>query len=264
MTNSATRVGSIERDGVRLAYEVGGAGDRAVVLVHGMACNRSYMAPLFDHLVSSYRVVSVDLRGHGASGQGEPPYSIATFGADIVAVMDELALERPVIMGHSLGGSICLGLSAEHPERVAAQVLLDPAIQPVSTMAELYLPIYETLGGDDHAARVKPFLAGALFSADDDPVLKERVSSEMAQLPGDVFVDVGRNLVTFDSVAAVARVQAPTLLIVPPHSLSDPAILDSLPAGWHLGRVVGAGHFPQLTVPDQVNAMIDRFLALTV
>src|SRR5262245_2699132 len=109
-------------NGARAAVWERGSGP-SLVLVHGLGgTSTAIFGPLIEPLAADHGVVGYDLRGAGASEATPGPYSIDLFVADLAALLDELALDRVAGGGHSLGGSITLGLAARHPRRVAAAV----------------------------------------------------------------------------------------------------------------------------------------------
>jgi lipase len=96
-----------------------------VIAVHGITGTSRAWLPVARELGTRACLLALDLRGRGASHILPPPYGLAVHVADIVAVLDRLGLERAVLVGHSLGAYIVARLAAEHPERVAAVVLVD-------------------------------------------------------------------------------------------------------------------------------------------
>src|SRR5215216_5849173 len=95
------------RDGVELAYEVHGVEHDApltVVLVHGWAGNRGHWERQVAFLADRYRVVALDLAGHGDSGLGRADWNLPAFGDDVVAVVDAVGVDNAVLVGHSMGG----------------------------------------------------------------------------------------------------------------------------------------------------------------
>ena len=122
-------VQTIERDGIRLAYTEAGSADPPVVLLHGMACRHDHMLPVMRHLEAHHRCVAFDLRGHGASDAPRDAYAMDDFIADLGRAVDELDLRRPILIGHSFGGSIALAYADRYPERVRALVLLDSGMR---------------------------------------------------------------------------------------------------------------------------------------
>ncbi len=256
------RTGHVDREGVRLGFTEAGAGDPPIVLIHGMACDRSHLQPQLHHLSRRHRVVAVDLRGHGASDKPSGTYTTDVFGDDLCALFDRLDLDRPVLVGHSLGGSIALALAARRPEAVGALVLLDSGIRsPDAKHAELR-PFYETLGGADHAERIAAFVHQRLFETTDGAELAAAVAACMAATPPHVFMAMAEGVLAFDSARAAAACSVPALIILATRPFADPDVIRTLPPNWQVGQVVGSGHFIQLVVPEQVNAMLDRFLAL--
>src|SRR5260370_13555243 len=113
--------------GTRLAYEDRGVGRPAFVLVHGWTCNRTFFAPQAEYFAQRHRVVSVDLRGHGESDKPRGDYPIIVYVDDIAYMIEQLALGEVIAVGHSMGGTTVLQLAADHPELVAAIVMVDPA-----------------------------------------------------------------------------------------------------------------------------------------
>ncbi len=248
------------RDGVRLAYVEGGRGDPPVLLVHGMLGTHRLMAPLYDHLVSRHRVVSVDLRGHGASDKPEGDYGNEVFAEDFLALFDQLHLERPVVVGHSFGGSVLLYLAAEHPEAVGGLVVLDSGVRSAAARtAELGPP---SDAADAAPTRSSDFFLNRLFGPDDPPAIREQCVEEIRLVPAYASSAMQRTVVGFDAAEAAERCRVPTLFILADEPFTDRETLDRLGPNWRVAKVVGSGHFIQLVVPAQVNAMIDRFVEL--
>lgn len=95
-------------DGVPIRYSVTGAGEPAVVLLHGWAMDRRIWDGQVPRLAEPYRVVAVDLAGHGESGSGRADWTMGAFAEDVRAVVDALGLSRVVLVGHSMSGLVAL------------------------------------------------------------------------------------------------------------------------------------------------------------
>ncbi len=250
---------TILHNGIKLVYEDRGAGKPAFVFVHGWTCDRSFFAPQAEHFARRHRVVSVDLRGHGESDKPEGPYSIAAHADDIAYVIEHRGLGRAVAVGHSMGGITVLQLAAAHPERVSAIVMVDPApfVFPPEFREGLEA-IAAAIDAGNHEPR-RQFIATQLFLPTSDRRLVEDVLAVMMAAPNHVAASAIREVLAFDGPAAAALCKVPALHLAatplnPPHLMSQ--WLPTVVNGW----TVGAGHFSQLEVPDQVNAMIEGFL----
>ncbi|MYW11122.1 alpha/beta fold hydrolase [Streptomyces sp. SID2563] len=116
---------TVVREGVRLVCRDGGGSGRPVVLLHGLAGHAGEWDALAELLASRHRVVAVDQRGHGASERRPDDVSRAAYVADVVAVVRHLGLERPVLVGQSLGGHTAMLTAAAHPGLPGALVLVE-------------------------------------------------------------------------------------------------------------------------------------------
>jgi pimeloyl-ACP methyl ester carboxylesterase len=255
----------LTRDGVELAYVEQGSGDPAIVLLHGMACLHSHMQGLADDLGRDHRCVSFDLRGHGESSAPPGPYTTEAFTADIEFAIDELGLGRPVLIGHSFGGSVALAYAAAHPEHVRALVMLDSGIRAVTTVNADLNPFYDALRAaddDEYRRIVGEFVTSRLFDPLDDPALAAQVADEMAGLPRHVFLSMSETVTAFDSADAARACTVPALIVQAREPFADRAVLAELGDNWHTAQVVGSGHFVQLLVPEQVHPIVRKFLEL--
>lgn len=153
----------LERDSVSLFYKEAPGGAPPLVLVHGLACDHSFMAPQFDAFAGLHHVVAVDLRGHGQSDKPQQDYTIPAFADDLAWVLRELALERPVVIGHSMGGAIGLELAAEQPESLSGVVVLDTAVLPSPDVWAGVQPVIAALKAPGYEQAAQRFFAEAFF-----------------------------------------------------------------------------------------------------
>lgn len=112
-------------DGVQVAYTSQGQGQPAIVLVHGWTCNQSYWRLQVSELRKSFRVVTIDLPGHGASGANRASWSIDGLGVDVARVVRQLKLEKVVLVGHSMGGAVVLAAASKLEGIVQGVVAVD-------------------------------------------------------------------------------------------------------------------------------------------
>jgi pimeloyl-ACP methyl ester carboxylesterase len=257
-------VQQLRRDGVNLYYEEEAGGEPPLLFVHGWCCDHTYFAPQYERYAGrGHRVVAVDLRGHGQSDKPDGSYAMGVFTDDVAWICAQIGLEKPVVIGHSMGGIIAFDLAARYPAVPSAAVMLDAAIVLPSASRDAIPGLMEKMSGPGYRDVLRQYASDSLFISTDDPDRKERILSSMASAPQHVMLSAMQGLHDYDPAAVDAPV-VPGLYIaadeVQPRSDMSrfhqmfPAIL--------YGKTVGSGHFCQLEVPDQVGAMIDRFLAL--
>jgi len=220
-----TREGTLERDGVSLHWlewePEGRAVPPALFLLHGLSSNARYwerLARRFPHR----RVVALDQRAHGSSDAPDAGYAMEDLAADAAAAVAELDLGRPVVAGHSWGGTVALDLAATHPAIVAGLAVVDG---PTASMAERLswddvqrvmqppLPSYASL--EEAYAESRRLLASA-WDADLEAFVRaglvERDGGWVLPLTAPIRLEILQNLYQFQPEAAWPAVPPPILL----------------------------------------------------
>ncbi len=108
----------------------------ATLLLHGIGNYGRYWDFFADAVAGRLRLIATDARGHGNSGRPAGDYAPQEFVADALAVLDALAIERAVVVGHSMGGTHAIRLAAEHPDRVTRLVVVDAGPEPIPAGSE--------------------------------------------------------------------------------------------------------------------------------
>ncbi|MBA2609757.1 MAG: alpha/beta hydrolase, partial [Actinobacteria bacterium] len=178
--------------------------------------------------------------------------------------IEHLGIGPAVVVGHSLGGVITCALSAARPDLVAAAVLVDPA--PFVVSEDVRLALKALLGriasADGEVTRAA--IVEGMFMATDDAERKVSLAKAMASIPHEIAAPAIGGLLSFDGPAALAAVQRPIASIGSGSSVNDARAMKEINPRILIGQTLGAGHFNQLEVPDQVNAMIEHFLRISL
>ena len=199
----------------------------------------------------------------GRSDQPEDGYTIPDFADDLAQFCAVVGIEKPVVIGHSLGGMIGVELAARHPSLPRALVLVDPGpIDPLPETVKLFSSLAAQLEGPS-GEDVRRLYVQDMGARDED--LAHWIADSMCALPLPTAAAVIRGVVAWNGVGALGLCIVPTLLLRSTFGANPDAIrLRAIKPDLQVGITVGAGHFHQLEVPDQVNAMIERFLAIAV
>lgn len=257
---------AIHASGRKIAYDIAGTTGRPMVFVHGRSSRRSYFTDQMEHFARNHRVVTVDLQGHGDSDPSADPTTttIADFSDDIATVVDHLGLESPIVVGHSMGSDVALECAARGG--FAGAVLLDPFLNLGHELDDYFANEAKTvLADDDGAYRRK--LIEYLFPPT-DTVRRDEIIEDFVAVPKEVDVGCSHAMGGFDANAALAALSTPLLVVfatndaAPAATEAPPRVTDVYPTAL-TGTTVGSGHFIQIQVPDQVNAMIERFIAVS-
>src|SRR5881409_4334175 len=112
-----------EVNGLKLYHEIHGAG-RPLILLHGGLGSGEMFGPILPALSERHQVITVDLQGHGRTADIDRPIDIRLMADDIAALIDHLGLDKPDVVGYSLGGGVALHTAAKYPDKVRRLVLI--------------------------------------------------------------------------------------------------------------------------------------------
>jgi pimeloyl-ACP methyl ester carboxylesterase/predicted glycosyltransferase len=279
--------GFVERDGVKISYELFGHGDPTIVLMPpwSIVHSRTWKMQV-PFLSRHHRVITLDPRGNGRSDRPAlaDSYLSAEYAADVLAVMDATGTDRAALVSFSRGASYALHLSAACPERVIGQVFICPTT-PLAPFAAPRLPyarrFEETLDSDEGWAKDNApywardyrgfleFFSSQVFTEPHSTKPAEDCVSWGLETTPETLTDTRRAAIreAGGGVAVLlAAVQCPCLVI----QGTDDAIVgpdagrmlaEALGSRARLVELAGSGHAPHARDPVKVNLLIREFVA---
>jgi pimeloyl-ACP methyl ester carboxylesterase len=251
---------------------------RPLVLVHGVTLQAHVWAPLMHLLSDRFRVVAVDVRGHGRSVVGSDGVGRIAAARDLAGVLESLDLRGAVLVGHSMGGMIIGELCAHHhdvvDERVAGLVLMNTVVSHV--VPDRAVPVARSVrrraDARVAAGRRLPRLVGdndrsliatrVAFGSHPSGAAVEQVRSLGEQVDLRYYIPLWADLLDYDGEAALESVDLPTVVLVGSRDLLTPPsmarrIVRHLKDG-ELQVIEGAGHQLMQERPRQVAEQIRR------
>ena len=274
--------GYIERDGVRIFYEVYGSGEPTLLLLPSWALIHSrHWKMQIPYLARHFRVVTFDGRGNGGSDRprGAEAYAIRQFALDALAVLDATATGRAVVVGVSCATLWGVLLAAEHPERVAGAAFIGPAVPLAPPLPERTVyPFDDPLDTDEGWAKYNihhwlrdyrdflDFFIGKCFTEPHSTKQIEDAIDWALETTPEVLADhdAGISLpIGIDFGELCERVRCPVLVLhgdddrIRPHAQG--AALAEATRGT-LVTLEGSGHLPQARDPVKVNLLIREFV----
>jgi (E)-2-((N-methylformamido)methylene)succinate hydrolase len=252
------------------AFDIQGPVDApAVVLIHGLGLNRAMWQWLVPVLAGSFRVVSYDLLGHGQSGPPPPAPNLSTLGAQVVRLMDDLALPRAALVGFSLGGMVARRVAQDHPARVTALCLLNtPHTRSPDAQAAVVARVTEARQNGP-AATVEAALA-RWFSDDfraKNPAMMDLVRQWVLANDPAIYPDLYAIFATgvAEVVAPTPPLTCPTLVITGDEDFGNsPAMAHAIAAeisGAEVTILPGLRHMALAEDPERTNALVLAFLS---
>lgn len=216
-----------------------------VVMLHGYSDTWRSFEPVFEHLPATIHAYAVTLRGHGDAPRPAGGYGASQLGADVVAFMDDMGIERAIVVGHSMGTIVGTRLAIDAPERVAGLVLAGgrPTFR-TSDFDELFADV-QGFGDVVDPAWVRAFQESTVVR----PVAPgwiETVTRESLKMPPRVWKALIEPTLRADHSGRLGSISAPTLLVCGERDeIAPPAeqqgFLDAIPDA-RLVIHAGGGH----------------------
>lgn len=238
----------------------GGSGGLPVVIIHSAAGSTEQWHEQLDHLRATRRTVAYDVRGHGRSARSadRASFRIPALAGDVEAVVDELALDRFVLVGHSMGASLALEYAARHPDRVAGLVLVDGAFHRQGDLEPGTAEFLEALEGPQYPALIEQYWDQILIGG--GSAVAERVKADLRSTPQATVLGVMHGILDYDHPAAARAYPGPIYLVLSPIGNDDTAL-------HHYAEVAetvlleDTAHWLHLDRPERFARILDRLLA---
>jgi pimeloyl-ACP methyl ester carboxylesterase len=244
-------------NGIQLYYEIHGSG-RPMVLLHGGLGSGEMFGPVTGQLAAAgHQVVLPDLQGHGRTADVDRPLSLVTMGEDIAALIEHLGIERPDLVGYSLGGGVAFQTAVNHPDLVRKLVIVSAHVRRNAIYADMLDQQGQVGAAAAENLKGTPMYESYMRLAprpEDFPKLLDKMGASMAQ--------------DFDYRDEVRGLQVPTMfaaadadMFPPSHAVEVFALLDGgqrdggwmgegRPRGGHaLAILPGVQHYNVLTSP---------------
>lgn len=257
------------RDNTRIHYQVIGCGP-PIVLLHSFLCSGAMWEPQIEPLAKHYQVINIDLRGHGHSGPCNEPFELDDLVADVLAVLDQLKVDRAVWAGLSIGGMIALRAALVAEQRVAGLILLDTDAGSETPLNKIKYRILVVLAGLLGTAPLIPLVVGMFFGKEtrnNNPELVRIWQNRFSEVPlptirAGVAALVRRTAI----IDRLGSIDTPALVIFGAQDKSlPPACSRKLAAALgnaELQVVEKAGHLSNLEQPEVVTSAILGYLAV--
>lgn len=261
-------------DGLELEVREAGEGP-ALVLVHGFGGAKEDFVEHVDALARDHRVITLDLRGHGESDGpvGEAHYSLDRFAADLVCVLDALAIGSCRLLGHSMGGMVVRRFVLAHPQRVDALILMDTSPGPVPGLDHDIIDLGVQIANEQGMDELKRVMDA--FAPLDTPSYQRMLAERPGYREfGDAkWAALSQGMYTAmmieirdqpDQLAQLGSVSCPTLVMVgvedQPFRRVSEQMATTIPEA-RLVVIPDAGHSPQFENSEEWIATLRAFLA---
>lgn len=263
-------------NGVDTYYESYGEG-RPIIVLHGATADHQVWAEQLQPLTDEYRVILYDLRGHGKTGGSDrDQYTVDVYADDLAEFINELGLQAPIVLGHSLGGMVGYVFADEYPERLSALVTVGAGTPQMFSLKERLVKaglmrVSSLAVGSDRLMTALTWLQVKLFGEDSTVDTDEHQRIREAHGCDDTPIEANERAKImeaarkyFESSRSFQLSDTPTLVLyaenepmIEPHA----AYLERQFESCQSVEIPGASHNAQVDNPEFIRTQIREFLS---
>ncbi len=252
---------SFTNQDTKIEYDICGAGDVTVLLIHGWCIDRSFWDKQREVLCEQYQVVTLDLPGHGNSGKNRSSWSIEEYGQDVASLIDKLNLNNVVLVGHSMGGDIMLEAALLQKNKVVGLVGIDNfkgAGIPADSVTQAQITGFMNYLRADFQGAIDVFSSQYLFSNQTDSTSKLKILKSLHAADTIMAVEALQSVFDYahQEIPALSALNIKLYLI---NSDVTPTVVTHLKEqsiSFEVIDIAGTGHYPMIEKPLVFNRLL--------
>ena len=245
-------------DGMQIHSSIQGKGPKTVILVHGWTCDETSWKSQVPALAKKYRVITLDLPGHGQSGvPKDGKFTLDLFARAVEAVRSEAKVERVALAGHSMGTPVIVHYARLYPQHVAALIFVDggvmpPAINPGMSFADQF--------GGPNGLKARENMIRSMFSSATTPEMQKDILSMTLNAPVETAVGAMKAIFAPSNVKdEICTLPVMGLYADKSRSGNSEYMKTHFPK-MDYKEIPGTGHFLMLEKPEEFNRLVLEFL----
>jgi pimeloyl-ACP methyl ester carboxylesterase len=251
---------AISADGVSISYQVQGEGDPTLIFIHGWCCDRTYWDAQLMHVAQKYKVVAIDLAGHGESGLERKKYTMGAFGEDVAAVVNKLGLNQVILIGHSMGGFVMLEAARLVPDKIIGLVGVDTLADFEFHFAPEQIDEWLNASRSNFTESIKDFVSD-MFTPNTDPAFMEKIIADISSAPPEVGISASEEIFNFWRNDLIKVVQELKTSITCINADTNPTNVEGnrrYAPSFKAKIMSGVGHFVMMEDPETFNRLLEE------
>lgn len=264
-SNSTTSMEKVKIDnqGVNIDYEDSKTGKITLLFIHGWNIDRSYWVNQINFFSKKYRVIVIDLPGHGKSGKNRENWTVEEYGKDVTAILTQLDLHNVILIGHSMSGAIVVESALKNPDRVIGVVGVDNfsdfgkevSQEEKNEMHEAYKALRI-----NYKETVLQYANQSLFSPSTNNTIRKRVIGDFIDADSTIAVEILEQNEKYPIDVNLKSLRKTIFLLNSNHYPTDTSGFkkDNIP--YKILYVGPTGHYPMIENPGTFNNSLERVI----
>lgn len=254
-------------DGLDIAYQVYGKGEITLIFIHGWCCDKSYWKEQIKVLRKDYKIIAIDLPGHGESGLGREKFTIPMFAEDVTSVIKHLKLNKIILIGHSMGVNVMLEAAILNLDKTLALFTIDgysiiPKILSKEELAALEKRQRAEWIEDDFEPYVYNWVRNWHHQPEETEMI-EKIAKDMSQNNPRAAIESAINFMQWfnsdypNSLKSIGNIP---VISIASESKPDVKVFRNHGVNFYDFRMDGLSHFLMITHPEEFNEILTEQL----
>lgn len=248
-------------DGIPIHYKLYGKGDISLVFVHDWCTSMKYWEKQIPSFGVNFKLITLDLAGHGQSGRGRKAYTMQAFGEDVASVVQKLDLSNVVLIGQGMGGPVILEAARLLPGRALGLVgensFSDLYMKGIDeSQIQITMKPYQ----ENYQEQIREFVRLHWFSPKSDHDLMSEIIRDMVKTPKEVALSALEELQRYDGTESFEQVRLDVRCIQTTHENVTWEVTQTNAKSIWVEYLKGFGHFIMLEDPQDFNRILADFI----
>jgi sigma-B regulation protein RsbQ len=257
---------SLVYERVKIDYNIYGRGDTTLLFIHGWNIDQTYWANQVSSFSTRFKVVTLDLAGHGKSGKDRKYWTVEAFSKDIAEIIRKENLQKIVLIAHSMGGEIALEVNTQVPGKIISIVGVDVYKDLTFRVNEEFKTGFtEWINHfyNHYPDEAEKFVRENLFPPTATNKYMKRVIEDYRKADPAVALPIFINLIPKYTQTADKLKNLPfvvNLMMSDYSPYKEEPLKQACMRGYKIIKIKDSGHFPMIEQPGQFNAALDAFI----
>ncbi|AYO57364.1 hypothetical protein CO230_04030 [Chryseobacterium sp. 6424] len=247
----------------KLSYIDAGRGAKTIVFLHGAFMNKEIWVPQIETLKKSYRVIAVDLPGHGNSDVKDNEVSIQDFGKKISELLESLKANNVILVGHSIGADVCLEIYSNYKEDIIGFVAVDYFKNIGQSLPKSEVDKIIDQMNSNYPASLQYYVENNLVTKDTSLALKRKIENNFINSNKKFGIELNKKVFEYSEMESenLKKINSKVYFINVDYFPTDEKTLEKkLKDNFEFVSIHGTSHYPMLENPEVFNKLLEEII----
>lgn len=246
-----------------ISYYDKGKGPFTLVFIHGSFINKEYWNSQFEFFNKDYRVITIDLPGHGNSIVKNEEISIENFGRKISQLLEKINAKNIILIGHSIGADVCLEIYTNSKKNISGFIAVDYFKNLGQVLPKTEVDKLITQMNSNYQATLKYYVENNLITYNTDKIIKYRIENDFLNSNKNFGITLNKEVFRYSGKEAenLKKIALKIYFLNVEYSPTNKEALENyLKNNFEIKNIGGTSHYPMIEYPKQFNKYLEEII----